>query len=188
MKRFLTTRERMGVWFAPLMAPVLGTLGMAMWGWWEYDLLTVLQAFLAYGVWALPIGGLIAWLIAVVFGLPVLKRLQRMDRVSFPWIVGGAVCLGMGPVLLKGIVDFLVIIPALLTGAMSWQSFGNYTIPWSYIVLLGYFGFMGLGVGWVFWLIAYKDWRCRNGLQTAPASPPPMSPTASSTADPQAPN
>ena len=154
MKRFLTTRERMGVWFAPLMAPVLGALGMAMWAW-EDGLLTVLQAFLGVGVWALPIGAPIAWLIAVVLGLPVLKLLQRMDRVSFPWIVGSAGCLGMvGPVLLLGIISWL-------------------PRPF-HIGLMGYLGFMGLGVGWVFWLIAYKDWegryplrRCRDGLQTA---------------------
>ena len=131
------------MWFAPLMAPVLGALGLAVGSAsaWEDGGVTVLKAFCGFGIFALPIGAPVAWLVAVVLGLPVLKCLQRIDRVSFPWIVGGAGCLG-------------IVLPALLTGIISWPP-----SSWGYIGLLGYFGFMGLGVGWVFWLIAYKDWE-----------------------------
>ena len=119
----------------------------------------ILESLAFFLISLVVFGGPVAYLVAIVLGLPVLKYLEKTNRVSFFSILGSAGLLGM-------LVPVIWMVVFNLNGA--------YPVPGappldlkallSHLLILECFLGQGVAAGGVFWLVAYQDWGADSRL------------------------
>ena len=147
--RLLTKQQLTGVLVAPLAAPIAGFL--LMYVFFSVNFQGIAGFFMSYEAgwiilfYAMFIGAPVSYGVSVIFGIPVLKILEKINRVNFFSIVASAGILGTVP-----------LIVMLIVHKSSSRGFGNiYMDLWTLFILV-YFLSLGVIVGIVFWFIVYR--------------------------------